>query len=115
MAVRDPESDGEPLRRAAHRLEALRDRTPGGEWEVAGLLATRPEVVTRFDDGTSEHIADARARTASWIIAFAPAAAEPLLDWLRTTADGLDSGEVSGESAAAAARFAAMVLERTDP
>jgi hypothetical protein len=113
MTVRAAAPDGEPLRRAADRIEALRGRTPGGEWRVAGLLATRPEVVTRLDDGSSEHVADARARTASWIVTLAPPVAGPLVDWLRTTADAVESGAVSGEPAAAAARFAAVVLDRT--
>jgi hypothetical protein len=80
--------DGALLRAAADRLETLAARTPRGTWEVTGLLASRPEVVARFPDGSTEHVAEARARTAAWITATSPAVAAPLAGWLRAAADG---------------------------
>jgi hypothetical protein len=101
------------LRAAAAHLEELRARTPGGAWETAGLLASRPEVITRYDDGSTEHVAEARARTAPWIVGLAPAVVEPLSAWLRTTADALEAGLLPPEVAADAVRFAAgLVGER---
>jgi hypothetical protein len=73
---------------AAERLESLAARTTRGRWELTGLLASRPEVVARFPDGSSEHVAEARARTAAWIAALSPDLALPLAGWLRATADG---------------------------
>jgi hypothetical protein len=71
---------------AADALEALAARTTGGSWERAGLLASRPEVVARFADGSTEHVAEARAATVDWITALSPALAAPLADWLREAA-----------------------------
>jgi hypothetical protein len=53
------------LRTAAERLERLAARTTGGDWRLAGLLATRPEVVAHAADGGSEHVAEARGGPAS--------------------------------------------------
>jgi hypothetical protein len=80
--------DGGPglLRAAADRVEAMAARTTGGTWTVAGLLASRPEVVAVTADGDSEHVAEARARTVEWITALSPALAGPLAAWLRAAA-----------------------------
>ncbi|MEJ2871972.1 hypothetical protein WCD74_29730 [Actinomycetospora sp. OC33-EN08] len=81
------DSTAETLRRAADRLERLAARAPQGQWSARGLLASRPEVVATDADGHSEHVAEARAGTAPWIVATAPAIAAPLVAWLRATAD----------------------------
>ena len=78
--------DVEVLHAAADRLAALAARTTGGTWTVTGLLASRPEVVARLPDGRSEHVAEARARTAEWISTVSPAVAGPLAGWLRSAA-----------------------------
>jgi hypothetical protein len=74
------------LTAAAERLEQLAARTTAGNWRTAGLLATRPEVVAHHPDGGTEHVAEARARTAEWITALSPAVAAPLATWLRSAA-----------------------------
>lgn len=74
------------LRAAAGRLEELAARTTGGSWTVGGLLASRPEVVARSADGSTEHVAEARTRTAEWIVTLSPAVAGPLAAWLRSAA-----------------------------
>ncbi|QUH02113.1 hypothetical protein HUO13_16105 [Saccharopolyspora erythraea] len=71
---------------AAHALERLAAASTGGEWRLTGLLATRPEVITHHDDGTTEHIAEARTRSARWIAALSPQLAAPLAEWLRSAA-----------------------------
>ena len=71
---------------AADRLDEVAARTTGGSWTVTGLLASRPEVVARFPDGRTEHVAEARARTAEWISTLTPAVAAPLAGWLRAAA-----------------------------
>jgi hypothetical protein len=73
---------------AAERLQALAARTTSGDWRLAGLLATRPEIVAHRPDGSTEHVAEARAGSASWISALSPAVAGPLaalLSAARTT------------------------------
>jgi hypothetical protein len=82
--VEDP--DVEVLLAAADRLAALAARTTGGSWTLRGLLASRPEVVAELADGATEHVAEARARTAEWIQALSPALAGPLVAWLRDAA-----------------------------
>jgi hypothetical protein len=77
----------ELLRAAAERLDALAGRTTPGTWRTAGLLASRPEVVAHLPGGGTEHVAEARARTADWIVTVSPALAAPLAAWLRTAAD----------------------------
>ncbi|MCZ2820659.1 hypothetical protein O2V63_09995 [Modestobacter sp. VKM Ac-2977] len=72
---------------AADHLDALAARTTGGSWTVGGLLASRPEVIARWADGSTEHVAEARARTAEWIVTLTPAVAGPLAAWLRSAAD----------------------------
>jgi hypothetical protein len=74
------------LMTAADRIEALASRTTPGDWRPAGLLATRPEVVAHRADGGTEHVAEARAGSGSWIAAFSPALAGPLADLLRAAA-----------------------------
>lgn len=108
-------TEGEPLRAAARRLEELHRRTPGGRWETTGLLASRPEVIARYDDGTTEHVAEARARTAAWIVGLSPGVIEPLIPWLRATADAVDAGHLPEETAGAALTFAAAVIGETAP
>ena len=71
---------------AADRLEELAARTTAGSWTVRGLLASRPEVVAVHVDGGSQHVAEARARTAEWIRTLSPAVAGPLAGWLRAAA-----------------------------
>ena len=75
------------LRTAADRLEQLAGRTTGGDWRLAGLLATRPEVIAHASDGGTEHVAEARARTGEWIAALSPDLAAPIAAWLRAAAD----------------------------
>jgi hypothetical protein len=82
--VGDP--DVEVLLAAAARLEALAARTTPGTWTAGGLLASRPEVVAVLPDGSTEHVAEARAGTAEWIRTLAPALAAPLVAWLRAAA-----------------------------
>ncbi|GAA3160337.1 hypothetical protein GCM10010531_09790 [Blastococcus jejuensis] len=84
------------IRSVADRLEALADRTTGGDWRSAGLLASRPEVVAHGADGGTEHVAEARARTAAWITALSPAVAGPLVTLLRVAggADPLEPAAV---------------------
>jgi hypothetical protein len=43
-------------------------------------------VVAAFPGGGTEHVAEARARTAGWIAALSPALAAPLAAWLRAAA-----------------------------
>jgi hypothetical protein len=74
---------------AADRLERLAARTTGGDWRVGGLLASRPEVVAHTAGGT-EHVAEARERTAAWIAALSPDVAAPLAAWLRSAAEHPD-------------------------
>lgn len=81
----DPTSDAALLTAAADAVEALARRTTGGDWRRSGLLAVRPEVVAH-DGGGTEHVAEARARTAAWITTFSPALATPLAAWLRAAA-----------------------------
>ncbi|MCZ2860051.1 hypothetical protein [Blastococcus sp. VKM Ac-2987] len=83
-----PRGDAALLREVADRLEALAARTTPGDWRLAGLLASRPEVVASGPDGGTEHVAEARTRSAAWIAALSPAAAAPLAAWLRAAADG---------------------------
>ena len=92
------------LRTAADRLEALAGRTTDGDWRGTGLLATRPEVVAVRSDGTTEHVAEARAGSAAWIIALSPAVAGPLAAWLRVAAET--------DPPAEALTFARSVLDR---
>ncbi len=84
------------VRAVADRLEALAVRTTGGDWRVSGLLASRPEVVAHRPDGGTEHVAEARERTASWIAALSPAVAGPLVTILRIAggADPLEPAAV---------------------
>ena len=96
--------DGELLRTAADRLEALAARTTSGDWQLGGLLATRPEVIAHALDGGTEHVAEARAGTAAWITALSPAVAGPLAAWLRSAAATDPSAEASA--------FARAVLDR---
>jgi hypothetical protein len=92
------------LRTAAERLEALAARTTPGDWRTGGLLATRPEVIAHRD-GTTEHVAEARAGTAAWISALSPAVAGPLAAWLRAAA----------ATDPAAVAFARVLLDRLPP
>jgi hypothetical protein len=80
------DDDARVLIAAADRLDALAARTTGGTWAVRGLLASRPEVVAELADGSTEHVAEARARTAEWIRSLSPALAGPLAAWLRSAA-----------------------------
>ena len=92
------------LRVAADRLEQLAGRTTSGDWQLRGLLASRPEVVAVAPDGGTEHVAEARARSAEWIATLSPAVAGPLVAWLRSAAEGTPDD--------AALRFARTLLER---
>jgi hypothetical protein len=84
------------IRDVADRLEALAARTTGGDWRPGGLLASRPEVVAHRPDGATEHVAEARERTAGWIAALSPAVAGPLVTLLRVAgaADPLEPAAV---------------------
>jgi len=93
------------LRAAADRLERLAARSTAGDWRLSGLLATRPEVVAHSPDDGTEHVAEARARTAEWIAALSPAVAPPLAAWLRSAAEADPVDD-------AALRLAWALLER---
>jgi hypothetical protein len=97
--------DAADLRAAADRLERLAGRTTGGDWRLAGLLATRPEVIAHASDGGTEHVAEARARTGEWIATLSPDLAAPIAAWLRAAADA----EPVDAAAAAVAR---LLLQR---
>jgi hypothetical protein len=97
--------DAADLRTAADRLERLAGRTTGGDWRLAGLLATRPEVIAHASDGGTEHVAEARARTGEWIATLSPDLAAPIAAWLRAAADA----EPVDAAAAAVAR---LLLQR---
>ena len=90
---------------AADRLELLAARSTAGDWRLSGLLATRPEVVAHSPDDGTEHVAEARARTAEWIAALSPAVAAPLAAWLRSAAEADPVDD-------AALRLAWALLER---
>ena len=92
------------LRIAAERLESLAAASTPGDWRPAGLLATRPEVVAVRGDGTTEHVAEARAGSATWIVTLSPAIAGPLAAWLRSAAET--------DPPAEALAFARAVLDR---
>ncbi|SEO38000.1 hypothetical protein [Trujillonella endophytica] len=81
------EDPADLLRRAADRLEALAARTTAGDWRSGGLLASRPEVVAVRPDGSTEHVAEARAGSGAWITALSPEVAPPLAAALRAAAD----------------------------
>lgn len=86
--------DATLLRTAADRLEHLATVTTPGEWRLAGLLATRPEVIAQRPDGRTEHVAEARTDSAAWITTLSPALAAPLAAWLRAAADAPDPAAV---------------------
>jgi hypothetical protein len=50
------------------------------------LLASRPEVIADRS-GETEHVAEARSRSARWIVTMQPAVAPHLAGWLRAEAD----------------------------
>ncbi len=89
-------TDRELLCDVADRLERLAARTTSGDWRPGGLLASRPEVIAHRSDGSTEHVAEARAASAAWITTLSPAVAGPLIAWLRVAADGepVDSAAV---------------------
>ena len=102
------------LRRAAEHLERLQSTVPDGQWRRRGLLASRPEVVAVDAWGNTEHVAEARARTAPWIVTMSPALAPPLVAWLRAAARDLDApGVAATESASAAGALARALLAST--
>jgi hypothetical protein len=76
--------DASLLRDVADRLEALAAASTRGDWRATGLLASRPEVVASRADGSTEHVAEARAASAGWITALSPAVAVPLAALLRS-------------------------------
>jgi hypothetical protein len=104
VGVQDPAMNDATILAAADRLTALAARTTPGDWRVAGLLATRPEVVAHRDGGT-EHVAEARAGSAAWIAALSPAVAGPLGALLRAVAQ-------DAPAAAPAAELAGVLLDR---
>ena len=97
--------DARTLRAAAARLTELAARTTPGDWRVGGLLASRPEILAHDVDGGTEHVAEARARTAAWIAALSPAVAEPLAGWLAAAA-------AAGDPDPAAVSLARVLLGR---
>ena len=97
--------DAAALRTAAARLRALAARTTPGDWRVGGLLASRPEVIAHAPDGGTEHVAEARERSAAWITALSPGIAEPLAAWLAAAA-------ASGPPDPAAVTLARVLLGR---
>jgi hypothetical protein len=75
------------LLEAARRLEEMAARSTPGDWRLGGaLLVTRPEVIAHQPDGSTEHVAEARRRSAPWISAMSPAIAAPLAAVLRKAA-----------------------------
>ncbi len=96
------------LREAADRLAALATRSTAGDWRTGGLLASRPEVVAHRPDGSTEHVAEARAASAAWIVALSPAIAAPLAAWLRAAADAPTDGTTDEARAFAAALLARL-------
>lgn len=92
------------LHEAAARLEALAARSTAGDWRPGGLLASRPEVIAHRPDGSTEHVAEARANSAAWIVALSPAVATPLAEWLRAAVTDPGPGH--------ARAVAAVLLER---
>jgi hypothetical protein len=82
---------------AAEALERLAAVSTGGQWRLGGLLATRPEIIAHREDGTTEHVAEARADSARWIATLSPMLARPLADWLRSAAraDPIDAAAMS--------------------
>jgi hypothetical protein len=74
------------LRTVADRLTELAARTTPGDWRTTGLLASRPEVVAVRPDGGREHVAEARAGSATWIATLSPAVAAPLAAAFRAAA-----------------------------
>ncbi len=91
------------LRAAADRLDGLASRTTPGAWRTAGLLASRPEIVACLPGGGTEHVAEARSRSADWIVALSPASAAPLAAGLRAAA----ADPTAGPEAAAVAQLLA--------
>ncbi|MCU1616743.1 MAG: GCN5-related N-acetyltransferase [Frankiales bacterium] len=71
-----------------------------------GLLATRAEVVAHRPDGSTEHVAEARAGSAAWITALSPALAVPLAALLRAAADTGPRREAEDLARALLARLA---------
>ena len=84
------------IRSVADRLEALAARTTAGDWRTSGLLASRPEIVAHRSDGGTEHVAEARERTAAWLTALSPAVAPHLVTLLRVAgaADRLEPAAI---------------------
>ena len=74
------------MRSVADRLEVLAARTTDGDWRAEHLLASRPEIKAHRPDGGTEHVAEARARSAAWIAGMSPAIATPLVTMLRVAA-----------------------------
>ena len=74
------------MRSVADRLEVLAARTTAGDWRAEHLLASRPEIKAHRPDGGTEHVAEARARSAAWIAGMSPAIATPLVTMLRVAA-----------------------------
>jgi hypothetical protein len=95
--------DAALLRTAAARLTEVATRSTAGDWRLGGLLASRPEVVAHRPDGSTEHVAEARAASARWIAGLSPALAVPLADWLTAEADAPSEPAV---------RLARLLLER---
>lgn len=95
------------LQEAAARLDALAARSTAGDWRPGGLLASRPEVIAHRPDGSTEHVAEARASSAAWIVALSPAIAGPLADWLRAAATDPEAGQ--------ARAVAELLVERLPP
>ncbi len=83
-------TDAELLALTADRIEQLAARSTPGDWRLAGLLASRPEVIAHRADGGTEHVAEARASSGAWITAFSPAHAGPLVALLRAAAQRPD-------------------------
>lgn len=69
---------------AAELIEQLAARSTSGQWQIRGLLATRPEIVAQRTDDSTEHVAEARAASARWITTLSPAVAPALAGWLRS-------------------------------
>ncbi|RCW44634.1 hypothetical protein DFQ14_104223 [Halopolyspora algeriensis] len=80
------EEERRELRDAAELIERLAATSTRGRWQLRGLLATRPEVVAEREDGSTEHVAEARAASGHWITAMSPAVGPPLAGWLRSAA-----------------------------
>jgi hypothetical protein len=109
-AVPDADDLAGLLRDAADALEQLAAHTPAGRWTLHGPSAVRPDVIAHHADGSTEYVANARARTAPWISTMSPAIAPHVVWFLRFAA--AQGAELDTRIAASALGLAAEILAR---